>query len=53
MLQKSSPSQTWFSFFNKRYGPPAALPISAPFFFESETAGLIFVWHCWRRCLRW
>ena len=40
-------SQTWFNFFNGRDGCAAALPISAPFFFESETAGLTFVRHCW------
>ena len=25
----------------------AAPPITAPFFFETETAGLMFVWHRW------
>jgi hypothetical protein len=40
-------SQTWFSFLNKRYGSPAALPIGAPFVFESETARLMFVRCCW------
>ena len=46
-------SQTWFSFFNGRYGSPAALPITAPFFFESETAGLMFVRHCWPQSFPW
>jgi hypothetical protein len=46
-------SQTRFSFFNGRYGPPAALPITAPFFFESETAGLMFVRHPWPQSFPW
>src|SRR3974390_1628640 len=46
-------SQTWFSFFNGRYGSPAALPITAPFFFETETAGLMFVRHRWPQSFRW
>ena len=46
-------SQTRFSFFNDRYAPPAALPITAPFFFESETAGLMFVPHRWPQSFRW
>jgi hypothetical protein len=46
-------SQTRFSFFNGRYGSPAALPITAPFFFESETAGLMFVRHRWPQGFRW
>ena len=46
-------SQTRFSFFNGRYGPPAALPITAPFFFESETAGLMFVRHRWPQSFCW
>jgi len=46
-------SQTWFSFFNGRYRSPAALPISAPFFFETETAGLMFVRRCWPQRLCW
>src|SRR6516164_3432645 len=46
-------SQTWFSFFNGRYRSPAALPISAPFFFETETARLMFVRRCWRQRLYW
>jgi len=40
-------SQTWFNFFNGRCGSPAALPVSAPFFFESKTARLMFVRRCW------
>src|SRR6516164_4164459 len=40
-------SQSWFSFFNGRYRSPAALPISALFFFESKAARLIFVRRCW------
>ena len=32
---------------------PAALPISAPFFFETETAGLMFVRRCWPQRLYW
>src|SRR6516162_10183074 len=46
-------SQTWFSFFNGRYRSPAALPISAPFFFETETAWLMFVRHCWSQSFCW
>jgi hypothetical protein len=46
-------SQTWFSFFNERYGSPAAFPTTAPFFFESETAGLMFVRHRWPQGFRW
>jgi len=46
-------SQTWFSFFNGRYGSPAALPITASFFFETETAGLMFVGHRCPQSLRW
>jgi hypothetical protein len=46
-------SQTWFSFFNGRYASPAALPITASFFFESETAGLMFVRHRWPQSFRW
>ena len=45
-------SQTWLSFFNKRYRSPAAIPISAPFFFETETARLMFVQRCWHG-FRW
>jgi hypothetical protein len=44
-------SQTWFSFFNDRYA--AAHPITAPFLFESETAGLMFVRHRWAQGFRW
>jgi hypothetical protein len=46
-------SQTRFSFFNGRYGSPAALPITAPFFFETETAGLMFVRHRWAQSFPW
>src|SRR6516164_5328644 len=46
-------SQTWSSFFNGRYGSPAALPISAPFFFETETAWLMFVRRCWSQSFCW
>jgi hypothetical protein len=46
-------SQTWLSLFNGRYGSPAALPITAPFFFESETAGLMFVRHRWPHSFCW
>jgi hypothetical protein len=45
-------SQTWFSFFNRRYGAPAALPITALFFFESETARLMLVRHRWSQDFR-
>jgi hypothetical protein len=31
----------------------AALPTTAPFFFESETAGLMFVRHRWPQRFRW
>jgi hypothetical protein len=37
--------QTWPSFFYGRYA--AACPITAPFFFESKTTGLMFVRHRW------
>jgi hypothetical protein len=33
--------------------PPAALPTTAPFFFETETAGLMFVRHRWPQSFRW
>jgi hypothetical protein len=46
-------SQTWFSFFNGRYGSAAALPTTAPYFFETETAGLMFVRHRWPQSFRW
>ena len=46
-------SQTWFSFFNGRYGSAAALPTTAPFFFETETAGLMFVPHRWPQSFPW
>jgi hypothetical protein len=46
-------SQTRFSFFNGRYAPPAALPITTLFFFESETAGLMFVRHRWPQSFPW
>ena len=46
-------SQTWFGFFNGRYRSPAALPISAPFFFESKAARLTFVRHCWSQSFCW
>jgi hypothetical protein len=36
-----------------RFGSPAALLITASFFFLSETAGLMFVRHCWLRGFRW
>jgi hypothetical protein len=45
-------SQTRFSFFNGRYASAAALPITALFFFESETAGLMFVRHFWPQGFR-
>jgi hypothetical protein len=38
-------------FFNGRYA--AANPITAPFFFESETAGLMFVRPRWPQGFRW
>jgi len=38
-------SQSRSSFFNDRHA--GAPPITAPFFFESKTAGLIFVRRCW------
>jgi hypothetical protein len=38
-------------FFNDRYA--AALPTIAPFFFESETAGLTFDRHRWPQRFRW
>jgi hypothetical protein len=44
-------SQRRPSFFNARYS--AARPMIALFFFESETAGLTFVRHCWPHGLRW
>jgi hypothetical protein len=43
--------QTWPSFFYGRYA--AARPITAPLFFESETAGLMFVLHHWPQGFRW
>jgi hypothetical protein len=43
--------QTWPSFFYGRYA--AARPITAPLFFESETAGLMFVLHHWSQGFRW
>jgi hypothetical protein len=46
-------SQTWFRFFNGRCGSPAAFPITALFFFESKTAGLMFVRHYWLQGFRW
>jgi len=46
-------SQTWFGFFSQRCGSPAALPITAPFFFERKTAGLIFVRRCWPQSFCW
>src|SRR5215472_19311717 len=46
-------SQTWSSFFNGRHCSPATLPISAPFFFETETAWLMFVWRCWPQSFCW
>src|SRR5262249_13005873 len=45
--------QTWFSFFNGWYACPTALPINALFFFESETAGLMFVGHRWPESFHW
>jgi hypothetical protein len=39
------------SFFNVRYS--AARPMIALFFFESETAGLMFVRHRWPQGFRW
>jgi hypothetical protein len=36
---------------NDRYA--AALPTTAPFFFESEAAGLMFVRHRWPQGFRW
>ena len=55
VARETSPfrSQTWFSFFNGRYASPAALPITAPFFFETETAGLMFVRHRWPQSFLW
>jgi|SRR5215469_18162229 len=38
-------SQSRSSFFDYRYA--AATPITAPFFFKSKAAGLMFVRHCW------
>jgi len=32
---------------------PPLLPITAPFFFESETAGLMLVWHRSPQGFRW
>jgi hypothetical protein len=29
------------------------VPTTAPFFFESETVGLMFVWHRWPQGFRW
>jgi hypothetical protein len=47
----SKRSKTRPSFFNDRHA--AARPITAPFFFESETAGLMFVGHRWLQGFRW
>jgi hypothetical protein len=49
--RESKWSQRRPSFFNDGYA--AAHPITALFFFESETAGLMFVRHRWPQCLRW
>src|SRR6516165_5841303 len=46
-------SQIWFNFFNGRCRSPAALPIRAPFFFETETAGLMCARHSWPQSVRW
>jgi len=47
----SKTSQRRPSFFNGRYA--AANPITAPFFFESETARLMFLRHRWPQGFRW
>jgi hypothetical protein len=46
-----SVTETWFSFFDRRYA--AANPVTAPFFFESETAGLMFFRHRLPQGFRW
>jgi hypothetical protein len=46
-------SQARFSVFNGWSALPAAMPTSASFFFESETARLTFVQHRWPQGFRW
>jgi hypothetical protein len=54
MAERPGPgSQARFSVFNGRSALPAAMPISASFFFESETARLMFVRHRWPEGFRW
>jgi hypothetical protein len=59
-VSKSSAAVRWGA--GQIGAPPAALPITTLFFFESETAGLMFVRHRWnssnkrigkRRTLGW